>query len=120
MFKLAVFSFLIPAAIPASFPVREAAAQLEVVQGFPLVRVYVNRQGPFRMLLDTGGQSCKLSPRAARKIGLEPDERVVLSTSVGEAIIPGVRSAEVTVGDLALDGVEILIANVEAIGQAGI
>ena len=120
MVKLAALLTLIPAAFAVSSPSVDGSIQLEIVQGFPLVKAYVNGQGPFRMLLDTGGQSCKLSLRVARKMGLQPDERVVLATSVGEQIVAGVKSTDVAVGDLKLGGVEVLIASTDALEQAGI
>jgi len=77
-------------------------------QGFPFVDVWINGQGPFRMLLDTGAEASMLTPQAAREAGLLFDHRVILTTLAGEKIVPGGSHNVIQVGDVEELGLTIL------------
>ena len=61
---------------------------LQVEHAVVLEHVYLNGQGPFRMLLDTGAQSSSITPQVARRIGAEPRFRVEHVTIAGSRIYP--------------------------------
>ena len=82
---------------------------LSVSGGFIFVDVSINGRGPFHMALDTGSTSCALTPEAASAAGLLPDERVILTTTAAERIVPAVTSAQVQLGHHVVQGVEILL-----------
>jgi hypothetical protein len=55
--------------------------KLEILGGRPVVsRVFLNGQGPFRFLLDTGAQSNQVETSLARKLGLTASFQVALDT----------------------------------------
>jgi predicted aspartyl protease len=69
--------------------------------------VYINGQGPFRLVVDTGASHSTLSPELVQKLGLQshPDERIVLNGVTGIAEVPVVRLEVIRAGDLIIQDV---------------
>ncbi len=100
------------------------------MSGRPVVDgVYLNGQGPFRFLIDTGAETNQVDASIARKIGLAPTFRVDIVTTAGTIPAAGGNVAEVTLGSATacnqeflftgLDGVHQLSASIQGVlGQA--
>ena len=58
------------AALPAAEEIALKADRVAHV--LVLKDVYLNGQGPFRMMIDTGAASCLVRPAIARRLGLRP------------------------------------------------
>lgn len=106
-----------------------AATPLAVRQGRPVVDgVYVNGNGPFRFLLDTGAESSQLDVRVAKEIGLVAEYRVELAALGGMRRVPGVGGVRVRLGEAeaasellltGLDGVRAWAPDVQGVlGQS--
>jgi hypothetical protein len=66
------------------------AVKLLVRDGRPIVDgVYVNGQGPYRFLLDTGANMNLMESRLAKKIGMGVTFSEVVGSSVGKTSMPG-------------------------------
>lgn len=83
-----------------------------------LETVYLNGQGPFRMMIDTGNASSLIRPRVAERLGIPAAYSVDQVTSAGVGRVPVVvidkltagpsidRQVEAMVGTVALDEVD--------------
>jgi predicted aspartyl protease len=83
-----------------------------------LETVYLEEQGPFRMMVDTGNASSLIRPQVARRLGARSVYAVEQVTSAGVRRVPVAvidrltvgpaadRNIEVMIGDVALDGVD--------------
>jgi predicted aspartyl protease len=83
-----------------------------------LEAVYLNGQGPFRMMVDTGNASSLIRPKVAQRLGGKAAYSVDRVTSAGVRRVPVVvidqltigaaadRQIEAMVGDVAMDGVD--------------
>jgi hypothetical protein len=114
-----IFSLIIIAAAPLAGRTSSADqpfVKLEILGGRPVAsRVFLNGQGPFRFLLDTGAQSNQVQVSLARKLGLAPSFQVALDTASGTTRVPGGRVAEVTLGDATAADQEFLFTTMEAV-----
>jgi len=81
----------------------------------PVVPVYLEGQGPFDFLLDTGTNSTIVTPEVAARLGLRPADRVTLVTVAGERDVPRARLRRVSVGASAAENVEALVSGLELI-----
>ena len=81
--------------------------------------VYINGQGPFRLVLDTGASHSGVTERVAETLGIPLDASppVMLRGVTGSAEVPTIRVDSLTVGDLALHPV-ILPIVIDALGGA--
>lgn len=70
--------------------------------------VYINQQGPFRFLLDTGAQSTVLDPRVAEQLALRPTYRVEVVSVNQTQWAPGTVVASVTCEEATAHQVEAL------------
>jgi hypothetical protein len=61
---------------------------ITIVEGYPVVATFINGQGPYRMLIDTGAARCSLRPAVATKIGLVATRQLLLTTLTGEQSVP--------------------------------
>jgi hypothetical protein len=116
--QLAVFFCLgCEALLPGASRHKEAATAGELVltKGFAFVDVYVNDAGPFRMMIDTGADSCALTPNAAQAAGLHYDSRVRMSTISGETIVPVSSKNAARVGETEREEVEFAVQTLEGI-----
>jgi Aspartyl protease len=59
--------------------------------GYPLVATWINGQGPFSMLVDTGAAQCAIRPSLAVQLGLVSTHQHVLSTMSGQKMVPAAR-----------------------------
>lgn len=83
--------------------------------GFLFTEVTINGAGPFRLLVDTGATSTKLSPDAARAAGLQPAYAVQLTALAGETLVPAAVARAIVHGHSAAGDFEILIAAPSAV-----
>jgi hypothetical protein len=116
------------AALVIAFLPRTAVAQptrptvkLRIVEGRPVVDgVFLNGQGPYQFLLDTGSQSNQVDSRLARKLGLTASLQLDLHTPSGLSHVRGGKVANVTLGAVSAAGVsaqdqEFLITSLEGL-----
>jgi predicted aspartyl protease len=71
-----------------------------------LAPVFINGQGPFRLVVDTGASHTTISPALAARLGLLalPDSTVMLNGVTGAEIVPAVTLDRVQAGDLIVEG----------------
>src|ERR1035437_3163263 len=111
-----------------SLPQPDGSLRIVLVAGRPVVDgVFLNGQGPWRFLLDTGAQTNQVEASIARKLGLAPAFRTAIATTAGDALVPGGHVAEVALGSVTatnqeflftdLDGVRALAANIHGVGE---
>ncbi len=81
--------------------------------------VYINEQGPFRLVLDSGASRSGINSRVAEVLGLPPDQssQVLLRGVTGSATVSTVRIDSLTVGDIAF-GTSRLPIVTDALGGA--
>lgn len=81
--------------------------------------VYINGQGPFRLVLDTGASHSGVTSRVAEMLGIPLDASppVMLRGVTGSAEVPTIRVDSLTVGDLTLRPA-ILPIVIDALGGA--
>src|SRR5688572_2901766 len=81
--------------------------------------VYVNGQGPLRLVLDTGASNSALTRQAAERLGLSlVDARTVLLRGVtGAAEAPVIDVDRIEIGDLTVEPARLLIID-DAFGGA--
>jgi predicted aspartyl protease len=81
--------------------------------------VYINGQGPFRLVLDTGASHSGVTERVAARLGIPLDASppVMLRGVTGSAEVPTIRVDSLTVGDLTLRPA-ILPIVIDALGGA--
>jgi hypothetical protein len=81
--------------------------------------VYINEQGPFRLVLDTGASASAITPPVAEALGLAPDPKlsVRMFGVTGVATVAGVRAKSLRVGDLEMESVRLPVI-AEAFGGA--
>ena len=81
--------------------------------------VYINGQGPFRLVLDSGATTSGITARVAQALGLTPDlsHRVLLRGVVGASPVPIVHVRSLTVGDISLGTTRLPIV-ADALGGA--
>lgn len=109
-----------------SLPQPDGSLRIVLVAGRPAVDgVFLNGQGPWRFLLDTGAQTNQVEASIARKLGLLPAFRTAIATTAGDALVTGGRVAEISLGSATatnqeflftgLDGVRALAANIHGV-----
>lgn len=94
------------------------AVRLRLLGGrLPVVPVYLNGEGPFDFLLDTGTNSTILTPALAARLRLRPLDRVTLITIAGETDVPRARLSRIEVGGSASADVEALVSGLEPLSE---
>jgi predicted aspartyl protease len=89
---------------------------LRFVEGRPVVDgVFVNGQGPYRFLVDTGATMNHLDADLARKAGFEPSLRTELTSSLGKVVVRGSDRLTVALGDVQATEQPFLFAGVEVL-----
>src|SRR3981081_3677827 len=78
-----------------------------------LQEVYVNGDGPFRMMIDTGNASSLVRPSLARKLRLRPTGRLEPGTAAADRRVPAAWLDEIRVGNVIDKTVEVMIAEVQ-------
>jgi hypothetical protein len=97
--------------------IAEAAAKLQMRDGLPVVEgVYLNGQGPFRFLLDTGAAMNQMLPSLTNKLGLAPTFKSQLASSVtGWSFVLGAGGIRVAVDGAQADDQRFLFAGLESL-----
>jgi len=85
-----------------------------------LEKVYVNGDGPFRMMVDTGNASSLIRPSIARKLGLRPNGWLEQSTAAADRRVPAVLLDELRIGNVMDNSAEAMIAEIQLQGVDGI
>ena len=87
-----------------------------MIGGRPIAEeVFINGQGPFKFLVDTGSQTNQIDAAIAQKLALIPTFRVEMATSNGAALVPGSRVQEVSLGDAIATQQEFMFTSLESI-----
>lgn len=94
---------------PAGVPFRSVRHQLIVVS------VFVNEDGPFDFLLDTGTNSTVVIPAVAARLRLRPIGRVSLITVAGSRVVQSARLKKLTLDAKSLEDVEVLIEDLREV-----
>jgi Aspartyl protease len=104
------------AASARQIPSVEGALKISLMSGRPVVDgVYLNGQGPFRFLVDTGAQTNQVEASIARKLKLTSTFRTEIATATGNALAPGGRVAVVTLGSATAASQEFLFTSLDGV-----
>ena len=81
--------------------------------------VYINDQGPFRLVLDTGASRSCVIAKVAKTLGLVPDasQSMRLQAVTGNATVPTIHVNSLLIGDLEINGSRLPIIP-DALGGA--
>jgi hypothetical protein len=81
--------------------------------------VFINDQGPFRLVLDTGASRSCVVARVAQKLGIEPESghAIRLQAVTGSATVPTIKVDSLLIGDLLVTGSRLPIIP-DALGGA--
>ncbi len=97
-------------------PAPSGALKLSVLGGRPVVsQVFLNGQGPYRFLLDTGAQTNQLDAAIARKLALVPTFKIEMATAAGTTRVGGACHAEVTLGSASAANQEFLFTTLDGV-----
>lgn len=92
------------------------AVKLLVREGRPFVDgVYVNSQGPYRFLLDTGANMNLIESRLARRIGMTTTFEDVVESAAGKTLMPGSDGNVVELGPVRAEGQRFQYTDLETI-----
>jgi hypothetical protein len=90
--------------------------KLSILGGCPVVhQVFLNGQGPYRFLLDTGAQTNQVEAGLARKLGLTATFQVDLDTAAGSSRVAGGRVGRVTLGSAEATNQEFLFTSLDGL-----
>ena len=78
-------------------------------------QVYINGQGPYRFLVDTGAQSSAVTERLARTLGITPQYRVQQVTSAGSRLAGAAIVDRIAFSHAAVTEAEVLIGGMAAV-----
>lgn len=96
----------------------EGGVRLRLLAGrLPVVPVYLDGEGPFDFLLDTGTNSTLVTPALAARLRLRPSDSVTLITVAGQTDVPRARLGKVEVGGRAATDVEALVSGLEPLTE---
>jgi predicted aspartyl protease len=81
--------------------------------------VYINGQGPLRLVLDTGATTAAITQDVANLLGLDTDRArsVLLRGTTGAAQVPAVRARQMEIGDFLAENQRLVIVE-DAFGGA--
>ncbi len=74
--------------------------------------VYLNGQGPFRMMVDTGNSSSTILPKVASALRVSPAYVVEVATAAGSHKLGAVCLDEVKVAEVTEKSVEVMVSSV--------
>ena len=98
----------------------QPVVKLQVIFGLPIVNgVFLNGQGPYRFLLDTGEQSNEMDSNLASTLGLSPTFQTELHTPAGPSRVNGTQVGKVVLGSAEADGQEFLITGPDRLRRRG-
>lgn len=104
----------LPTLLPAT------GEKLEIHKGYPLVQAFINGQGPFRMLLDTGSSTSSVTTKIAERLRLTYTHRTVVVTAAGEQLIPACSNTHIRVGTTESTNLELLASPLPGLRQLGV
>jgi hypothetical protein len=111
-----IFGIIVSINCPRIVDAGDRSIRLRMRSGRPVVEdVYLNGYGPYRFLLDTGGQTNQLESEVARAIGLKAEFRVELATANGKVMAPGGHVEEIEIGGTRISGQEFLVGSLDAV-----
>jgi len=84
------------------------------------VEVFINGQGPFAFVVDTGADRSALSIPLAERLGLVPGAKVLLHGVGGSAITPTAKVALMVAGDSHMKDAELPVLPAERLGVDGL
>lgn len=84
------------------------------------VEVFINEQGPFAFVVDTGADRSVLSVPLAQRLGLEPGPNVMLHGVGGSALTPTAKVPLMVAGDSRMKNAELPILAPERLGVDGL
>lgn len=103
MFWLALIAALLPlSAEPVIVP-------LKLVHQIPVVNVYLNGTGPYRMIVDTGASLSLLDQRIARRLSLPLLRRTTMLTIFDETTVPVGKLSALSIGSASFRDVEVML-----------
>jgi hypothetical protein len=92
------------------------SVKISILSGRPVVsQVFLNGQGPFRFLLDTGAETNQVDAALARKLGLTATFQVELQTASGATHSRGGRVSHVSLGSAEASNQEFLFTNLDGL-----
>jgi predicted aspartyl protease len=106
------------ATLPAAQEVAVKARPLQHV--LVLKEVYLNGQGPFQMVVDTGASACQIRPAVAKRLGLRPAYAVEQVTVASVKAVPAAILDNVRIGPVDDQGIETLITKLHLQGVDGV
>lgn len=99
-----------------SMPPADGSLKISVLSGRPVADgIFLNGQGPFRFLIDTGAQTNQVDAAIAGKLRLKPTFRAEIATVTGSAMVSGGRLAQVTLGPASATDQEFLFTTLDSI-----
>ncbi|MBO9709412.1 MAG: aspartyl protease family protein [Caulobacter sp.] len=84
------------------------------------VEVFVNEQGPFHFVVDTGADRSTLSAPLAQRLGLQRGPDVMLHGVGGSALTPTAKVSLIVAGDSRLKDVNLPVLSAERLGVDGL
>ena len=84
------------------------------------VEVFINEQGPFNFVVDTGADRSALSTTVATRLGLQPGPTVMLHGVGGSALTPTAKVALMVAGDSRMKDSELPVLPPERLGVDGL
>ena len=117
--RFAVAALSIVLAAHAEAPLaKKSGLKLRMIAGRPVVdNVFLNGNGPYLFLLDTGGETNQVDVNLARKLGLGAAFQVELVTSAGVRRVPGGKVERVSLGPSEASGQEFLFASLDGVHE---
>src|SRR5262245_20153847 len=113
------FLGLMPLAVGAVSDTSPRAPQkvrLNIVGGRPVVDdVFLNGHGPYRFLLDTGGQTNQVEAALARRLAFNATFQVEMVTPAGPFLAPGGRVGHVSLGPVKATNQEFVFTSLAGI-----
>jgi len=87
---------------------------LKLAYGIPIVRVFVNGQGPFRFVLDTAASKTIIDRELAESLGLPEGPEAMALGAGGLMPVRLTHLEELRLGDLSLRDLEVGVADLSA------
>jgi hypothetical protein len=84
------------------------------------VEVFINEQGPFNFVVDTGADRSALSTTVAERLGLERGPDVMLHGVGGSALTPTAKVPLMVAGDARMKNAELPVLTPERLGVDGL
>jgi len=84
------------------------------------IPVMIGGQGPFEFVVDTGADRTVLSQDVAEQLGLPPGRDVMVQGITGSELTPTVQAPEITIGKIALQGLDLPVLSRERLGVDGL